>query len=141
MHKTKDTVNLVHIHLTSGAPDYLSYNMDPLRRQAYDKEWPDNKKEITINNDGMFTMNPFTPFEYECQVEDGDVISVISDGINSFRKHDGTVIDWKELVNEFTGYKTTEGQFVLRRMSAFKNKCLKEGIVHSDDISIASIIV
>ena len=52
-----------------------------------------------------------------------------------------TPIAWTDLIDEFTGFKTTEGEFVLRRMSAFKRKCLKEGITHSDDISIGSIVI
>lgn len=74
-------------------------------------------------------------------VESGDIISVISDGINSFRNADSTSIPWENLIDEFTSYKNFEGDFVLRRISAFKRKCAKEGITHYDDISIASIVV
>jgi hypothetical protein len=74
-------------------------------------------------------------------VEEGDVISVITDGINSFRKEDNEVIDWKDLVDEFCGFKNFEGQFVQRRIGAFKRKVNKEKWHHFDDISIASILV
>ena len=50
-------------------------------------------------------------------------------------------IPWTDLVDEFTGFKNFEGEFVQRRIAAFKRKCLKEGITHSDDISIAAIHV
>jgi hypothetical protein len=74
-------------------------------------------------------------------VAEGDVIAVVSDGINSFRKADNTPLAWIELIDEFTGFKTFEGEFVLRRIAAFKRKCLKEGITHSDDISVAAIVI
>lgn len=146
VHRKKDGIVAVHVQLSSGAPDYLSYQLDPLRRQAYDK-LEDNVKEIAIFSEGKLDTSrtgdyhPFDPFIYDTTVNDGDVISVISDGINSFRKANNDSIQWTDLIEEFTSYKTFEGEFVLRRISAFKRKCLKEGITHSDDISVASIIV
>lgn len=146
VHRTKTGVNLVHIHLTSNAPDYLSYQIDPFRMQAYDK-LTDNKKEVTIRIGSQGTvvkttaLKPFEPYTLNVPVEAGDVIAVISDGINSFRKSDYTPIPWEELIEEFTGFKNFEGEFVLRRVSAFKRRCLKEGITHSDDISVAAILV
>lgn len=138
-----------HVQLSSGAPDYLSYELDPLRKQAYEKEFADYVKEVTHYNsanekDKLYKgsdAKAFQPFVGTSQVEPGDVIAVISDGINSFRKANNDPIPWTDLVDEFTGYKTTEGEFVLRRISAFKRKCLKEGITHFDDISISAIVV
>lgn len=140
VHRKKDKINSVHVHLTSGAPDYLSYVLDPFRKKSYDG-LVDNRKEVWTSYNGIWDYKPFEPFIMQCPVEEGDVISVISDGINSFRSSDFTSIPWKELIDEFTSYKNFEGEFVQRRISAFKRKCLKEGISHSDDISIASIIV
>lgn len=143
IHKAKTFVKSIHIQLTSGAPDYLSYLLDSGRMAAY-KAIKDNKKEVVTRVNDVVTTEiyePFKPFIYTCPVEEGDVIAVISDGINSFRRADYTPIPWQDLVVEFTGFKTTEGEFVSRRISAFKRKCLKEGITFSDDISIASIIV
>lgn len=146
IHRTKAGVNTVHINLSSGAPDYLSYNMDPARKQSYHK-LEDNIKNLNLTaggNSSPITMycNPFEPYRLNrVEVEEGDVVSVISDGINSFRASDNTPIPWQNLIDEFTGFKSTEGEFVLRRISAFKRKCLKEGTTHSDDISIASIVI
>ena len=144
VHRKKGTVVSVHVQLTSGAPDYLSYHLDPIRKQAY-LALEDNIKEIIIR-DGTVESHrddygPLNPFIYDTTVEPGDVIAVISDGINSFRKMNNDPIPWTDLIDEFTGYKTFEGEFVLRRVAAFKRKCLKEGITHSDDISCAAIIV
>lgn len=117
----------------------------PQRRQNYDKI-KGNIKQVIILKEGKLNTNrtgdwgPFDPIIFSTQMEEGETISVISDGINSFRKANNDPIPWNELVDEFTGFKTLEGEFALRRIAAFKRKCLKEGITHSDDISIASII-
>lgn len=140
IHKSKDRVDMVHINLTSGAPDYLSYHLDSDRMISYDK-LVDNKKKVWTNMDEPCVYLPFDPYECEFPVEDGDIVAVISDGINSFRKSDDTSLDWKDLVGEFTGFKNFEGEFVQRRLSAFKRKCIKDGMTHGDDISIAAIVV
>jgi serine/threonine protein phosphatase PrpC len=140
VHRNKEGIKMAHIHLTSGAPDYLSYILDYKRIESYNK-LEDNRKEVWTSFNGIHDYKPFVPFTYKCAVEDGDVISVISDGINSFRKADNEAIDWKDLVNEFTEFKNFEGQFVLRRVSAFKRKIAKDNWHHLDDISIASICV
>lgn len=144
VHRKKDSIVSVHVQLSSGAPDYLSYYLDPLRMQAY-LALEDNKKEIIIREGGKESLrddfSPLDPFIYDTTVTEGDVIAVISDGINSFRKMNNDPIPWQDLIEEFTSYKTFEGEFVLRRIAAFKRKCLKEGTTHSDDISVASIIV
>lgn len=140
VHRTKTGIKMEHVHLTSGAPDYLSYSLDKERTAAYNR-LKDNRKELWTSHDGIHDYKPFVPVVYESPVEDGDTISVISDGINSFHKSDNTQIDWKDLVDEFTGFKNFEGQFVLRRLLAFKRKTTKENWHHLDDISVASIVV
>jgi hypothetical protein len=141
IHKNKVRTYSMHVSLSSGAPDYLSYHLDEARMAAY-KKLEDNTKEIEeVFPDQTWTTLPHTPMTIQIPVEEGDIVAVVSDGINSFRKSDNTPIAWKELIDEFAGFKTTEGQFVVRRLSAFKRKCFKEGITHSDDISIASIVV
>jgi hypothetical protein len=143
VHRKKDSIISVHVELSSGAPDYLSYHLDPARKQAY-MGLEDNKKNIIVREGNIVSeriYSPFSPFIYTSDVTDGDVIAVISDGINSFRKSNNDPIPWTDLVDEFTGYKTVEGEFVLRRISAFKRKCVKDGITHSDDISVAAISI
>lgn len=144
IHRKKDGIVAVHIQLSSGAPDYLSYHLDPIRKQQYQR-LEGNVKEVTILKDGKLDTSrtgdylPLDPFVYDVEVEEGDVLAVISDGINSFRKSDNTPISWTDLIDEFTAYKNYEGVFVLRRIAAFKRKCLKDGTTHSDDISVATI--
>jgi hypothetical protein len=144
--KTKDIVHTLHLELEPGAPDYLSYRLDTGRRQSYDSEnVVKHRNDEFRDKDGAkgypTEMKPFEPVVIECDVNPGDIIVVGSDGINSFRKSDGTSIPWNELVDEYIGYKNFAGEFVKRRMGAFKRKCLKEGITHFDDVSVATIVV
>lgn len=147
VHKSGDNVYAVNMHLTSGAPDYLSYHLDPQRLAIY-KGVKGNVKTIEaleITN-GTKTINsgvadPLVPVTLKREVKPGDIVAVISDGINSFRQSDNTDIDWTDLLEEFVGYKNFEGEFAIRRLAAFKRKCLKEGTTHYDDISIAAIVV
>ena len=47
VHRKKDSIVAIHIELSSGAPDYLSYHLDPQRKQAY-AALKENTKEIII---------------------------------------------------------------------------------------------
>src|SRR5512137_2901414 len=49
--RNKEGVGAFHIQLSSGAPDYLSYHLDPVRKQAYDKI-ENNIKQVTILKEG-----------------------------------------------------------------------------------------
>lgn len=144
-HRSGDTMKYVYVELTSGAPDYLSYKLNDARRSLYDTmtETDGEAKLVTVDDGEESTMNifqPFTPVVISTVIKPGDVITLSSDGIGSFRQADNTPIPWTDLIDEFTGYKTTTGIFAKRRLNAFKRKCIKEGITHSDDISVAAIV-
>jgi serine/threonine protein phosphatase PrpC len=148
-HKTAKGLFAAKIELSTGAPDYLSYNLDSERLNLYTRSNEERggvKKLTAIRRfeDGGIDeseLSPFAPVIFEREVSEGDIIAICSDGINSFRKSDDTPISWMGLSEEFIGYKNTTGVFVKRRLNAFKKKCAKEGITHADDISVASIIV
>jgi serine/threonine protein phosphatase PrpC len=140
VHKSKTGTKFFHVGLSSGAPDYLSYHLDNNRMIAYNALM-DNRKTVATSFDGITDYKPFIPINYSATLEEGDVVAVISDGINSFRMADNTPIEWEGLLEEFIGFKNYAGVFVNRRMAAFQRKCLKEGWHHHDDISIAAIVV
>lgn len=145
----KGLIRYWHLHLSKNAPDYLSYHLDSNRKDAYDKM--DNSKEIVYTNynpggsgvcNSVSFTKPFDPFVIQCDVEEGDVIAIISDGIDSFRKSDNTSIDYKDMIDDFTAVgEATAGVFITRRINGLIKKCTKEGWTYRDDISIASIIV
>lgn len=62
------------------------------------------------------------------------LIAVFSDGVTQV---DGT--DWRDVVAELMNFKSTEGDFVKRRMNRFLKDCLKHGKGPIDDISMACI--
>lgn len=118
------------------APDYLSYTLSHQRMEAYCQK-PTVK---LIETDGsLVRVNAFAPVVLELPVQPGDIVALSSDGIDSFRNATNDSIPWQDIAKEFFGYKQTNGVFVNRRLSAFKRHCLKEGISHSDDISVAAI--
>jgi len=62
------------------------------------------------------------------------VIAVFSDGVTQV---DG--MDWRDVVAELMSFKSTEGEFVKRRMNRFLKDCLTCGKGPIDDISMAAI--
>lgn len=154
IHKRANQVRACHIDykvmmdgVEKPAPFYLSYYLNESNSRKYEK-LPGRKivyDGIREGNapwvGGDIDTDKMKPFVFETGVEPGDVIAICSDGINTFRKPDNEPIPWLELVDDYTGFKTTEGVFARRRMNAFKRKCQKELITHSDDISIAAIVV
>jgi serine/threonine protein phosphatase PrpC len=137
--KKKSGIQAFQSHITSGAPDYLSYLLDE-RRMADYNGLENNTKELWTD-EGAVQYPLLQPIILQFGVEVGDVACVISDGINSFRKPDNETIHWRELIPEFTDFKTTSGEFVHRRIAAMKRKHAKELVTHSDDISLAAIVI
>lgn len=147
VYRSKKHVQITHINFPSNAPDYISYKLSKSRMKEYMDMSKTNKDIVVIDRfegmdeeDFIFSESAFTPLVIQREVEEGDTISVISDGINSFGQMNDS-INYLDLIDEFTGFKNTNGEFVKRRINAFKRKCEKENIVHGDDISIASIVI
>lgn len=145
---------VVHVRYTSADPDlsaapyYLSYNLNADRMAMYEatRNSPKMIQEAIqeagkdwqwIDEKVLYA----TPVQSQFNAHPGDVLAVISDGIDSFKSGDGTPIQYLDLIKEFCGYKQTQGVFVKRRLAAFQRRCHKEQISHSDDISIAAIVV
>lgn len=151
-----DLVRAIHIKLTvpvpdtdiiASPPDYLAYELDQERKVRYlAKNVNKTVEDYIFHKDGLDshtekTLPPFAPVIIRNDVDPGDVIAVCSDGIGSFRQPNNDSISWRDLIDDYTGFKTTTGVFVHRHISAFKRKCQKKLITHSDDISIAAIVV
>ncbi len=139
----KGVITLIHVSYPENTPAYLSYYLNQNRKKQYDSE--NFTKTIFSTFVATAPTRSVDPFQKlglsDLTVEAGDVIGVCSDGINSFLKSDNSTINWQEIVPEFFDYKQAQGEFVTRRLNAFKRRCQKEQITHYDDISVASIIV
>jgi hypothetical protein len=157
VHKSRTTLRMVHVSFEPGpddktCPAYLSYYLDKVRLKEYeDIQISKRVFDVSIYIGGQTPtldaieveefVKPFDPVLIKGIVEPGDVVAVISDGVNSFRRSDSSVIEWQDCVNEFVGFKSLEGIFVQRRLSALKRQWMKEQTGHYDDISMAAIVV
>jgi len=150
-HKSKTTLRIIKIDFESPAPAYLSYHLDKLRKAEYEAQTQGSKHmfetslyiqgELRDSIDVESYADSFGESEVKGLVEPGDIIGVMSDGVNTFKKGDSTEINWIEIVKQFTDFKTTEGVFVQRKIAAVKRKMKKELTTHYDDISMAAIVV
>jgi len=66
-------------------------------------------------------------------------ISVLSDGIEYLRKE--KQLSLVEAILQLFPFKSTEGQFVKRRMHEFERHLNKENIIANDDIAMATIVL
>lgn len=134
IYRSKDKKTIRHVHYESNAPMYLS--------QRFILNAPAKAEDLLLTTEqgktSMFTNTAVMEFEFH-NISAGESISICSDGIGDFVHGDGTPMLWGPLVDEFTGFKSLKGVFVERRMQMFLRDCKKNGIVHNDDISIASI--
>lgn len=143
--RAKNNPRLLHVgfevmdgDIKRSAPDYLSYHLSASRKKVY---LTSNVSKKATYGDRVETLHPFAPVCFSCEVESGDFVALSSDGIDSFRTATEVSLTTKEVADEFFGFKNTNGEFVKRRISAFKRQCTKNAIVHGDDISVAAIIV
>ena len=150
-HKTATTLRIIHVEFESNKPAYLSYYLDKVRLKEYEDTVMESKRILDISlylgdsdRDSIEVetfVKPFGPVTFKGLVEEGDIIAVCSDGINSFKKGGTEEISWSVMAREFIDYKTTPGVFVQRRLSWLKRQWVKEQISHYDDISMAAIVV
>ena len=151
-HQTATTIRIVHVDFESNTPAYLSYYLDKLRLKKYEDTVVGSKRVIDISlykpnaNESKDMIEneeyvkPFDSVSFTGLVEDGDIIGVCSDGVNSFKKGDGSDINWQTQIREFIDFKSTVGVFVQRRLGFLKRQWQKNLITHYDDISMAAIV-
>jgi hypothetical protein len=157
VHKSSTTLRMIHVSFEPGpddktCPAYLSYYLDKVRLREYeDIQISKRIFDVSIYIGGQTPpldaieieefVKPFAPAIINVIVEPGDIVAVCSDGVNSFRESDSSVIEWQGCVNEFVGFKSLEGVFVQRRLAALKRQWMKEQVSHYDDIAMAAIVV
>lgn len=144
-----DKVGKVIIHeveYTKNAPYYLSYNIDPKRDEAYH----DLKTEVI--NTVSFSDSELKPtvfkYAYSRRHEIVDMLAnyktilICSDGLKSFYDMNrNELINPMELIQDFTSFKTTKGEFLKRRLLSKKGAISKFEnfkIFHHDDLSIGA---
>lgn len=157
---TKDNVKIIYdIHYSMGAPYYLSYEMSPSKKKAYEDTYGNSiitVKNSIIATDGSVTEtinNPTGGLYSESLYKEAHVPSIkfvilSSDGIGTYQddpkfpKEDGAekkTYSAIEIIPDIAAYKNTAGEFVIRRMQRIKSDMDKNHIVHIDDVSCSSI--
>lgn len=136
------------IDFTNNTPFYLIYNREQYIENLVDEGYEprtyytyyfsgsegSNKREKY--SDGMPYMSSS---EHEGSVLTS--LTVCSDGIKSFQDVDKKPVELINIVPEIIGYKSTDGEFVKKRMFFLKRKAEKNNWSHFDDIGCGTIII
>jgi hypothetical protein len=148
-HKTPTVLRVIKVEFESNAPAYLSYHLDEARKEEY-TETIEGAKRVTDSSIYLANPNdiievvedsdPFEPFSIKGLVEPGDIVGVLSDGVNTFTNNNDDM-DWFDLVRQITEFKSLQGVFVERRLGYLKRQWTKEGITHFDDLSMSAIVI
>jgi len=130
----------------SGAPYYPSYLLRKNGPENYREAFGDPLPVIiktTRAPDGTSTEETLAPnphSRFEVPLADILFVCVCSDGIETFSSPESPdPIPTEEIIGEVTGFKSTAGEFVKRRLLKFQKNCTKRGWSHYDDISCAAI--
>lgn len=155
-HRNSHETTLYSIEFPHGYPAYLSYLLDIERLKGYVKHT--NGQPALLHSyikDGEVTITtpfPFfdlssnewsVPFMCFFPSDEYDVVSLFSDGIDSFdpvgRSMPTPYLETVDFVRDFLSFKGHVGEFVVRRAKRAISKFRDMGYVHSDDFSMAAI--
>lgn len=142
--KSGTTVEVVHVDYESNAPYYLAHRLTDQRREEYFAKFDQPKRLTIVDAAGSRTVE-----EHASKVlslspllsSPGDQIILFSDGVNQFFSSTSEKIDWQVPVEVLSAFKSTNGQFVTRRVQAHQRICKENQITHHDDLSVAAIVV
>lgn len=156
--KTKEdiTMEIILVEYLSGAPNYLSYNLDPVRKKDYFDLYGLKKKISTyfLEPNGVVSNLVIKEDSNDTfYIEDGSCgdyrsISLMSDGVLSFYQllNNGTskteeMIPLNNVLLQLLDFKGFQGEFVDRRLQKFRKDCEKINWFHADDLSLATIFL
>jgi len=117
------------IKYTNSAPYYLSYQLDKQRNASY--------KNMGI----MKYVNDIECHPYNCEIFTEKTINlktvlITTDGISSFLSNEKGILPSKDVVNQLSAFKNTNGAFIQRRCNRMIKDFEKEGYYHLDDFSV-----
>jgi hypothetical protein len=148
--RTKERVIATLLRFAGNAPFYLSYALNAARQQAYLDQHGGRKEVVRVTFDLTGTElsretrretgpDPLAPYAEQFDLEAGDSLALVSDGITQFFASDNTPIAWETLAPKFVDFKRPKGVFVRRRMNFFERENPAAGIRHLDDLSVAAV--
>lgn len=131
---------------SNNTPFYLSYQIDPMRREAFDSLGGQFIHTV-INSDAeplAMEMPPDTRASKWWWASDLDLMLVCSDGISSFLDpENNTMLSVESLIESFTSFKNTNGEFLKRRLLSRRgaiSQLENNGVHHIDDLSIGAML-
>jgi len=118
----------------SNAPFYLNYWFEP---EKYIEQFGTDNLTVKSNGEKM----NFPDNKGSLIYHDSKVITLATDGVESFLIPGQDKLDAVTAMNEFCSYKNYKGEFVQRRCKAALKKFGRtwENISHYDDIAVAAI--
>lgn len=114
------------INYVNNAPEYPVYSIFPDLKTEWEKQFPNNK---IIRTTLCYDNVPYV----------SNVFLVSSDGLDSFVDDKGDKIHHSIVISKILEFKNLNGEFLKRRMIAFRKECKKLGWKNLDDVSVAGV--
>lgn len=128
-----------YINYTNNAPEYPIYSIFPDLKSEWQKQFPNNRMVRTTicydNVDYTSTDNKYKTL----YISKPNVFLISSDGLDSFVDESGNKIHHSTVISKILEFKNLNGEFLKRRMIAFRKECKKLGWKNLDDVSIAGV--
>ncbi len=147
--RRKSGLEIIDIEYTTGAPSYLSYEINHADTENYHLQFGDcppllhrqffrdinNCSETAAINDRYYCG------EISDEMDNPLIsISIFSDGLHSFTEESGAAAITGDMAKIYTSFPHTAGDFVIRRMKKLRRHQKRMGITHYDDLFCGSII-
>jgi hypothetical protein len=140
--ETNGNIAIYRVVYPCGYPKYMSYTWDEFRMNLLsESQRYSYVEQYLVSDTGSFliTDNGCIPSRIDTAMI--GCAAVFTDGVESFTDKEGNKIEAVDIVTELMAFKSTQGEFVTRRMSRFLKDCEKRGWSHYDDLSMAAIVV
>lgn len=127
--KNESRPHYISVDYKHGAPEYLSYNLEPDRHSKYMSQFGNEKIETHNYNTSLLDLD--VRISCACISDDLEWAAVFSDGVSSFQN-----TSTFDIITNLTSFKNLKGKFVKRRAKRFLRECNDR---HEDDISMSAI--
>jgi hypothetical protein len=135
----------------AGAPDYMSYDIEPGRRDGYLDEFGDEHITTIITPDGPHGEYKHSDRHLKLSLlaektHHPSAVILMSDGVQSFYKivqsetsKSTQSIPSQEVYESLLKFKGLQGNFIQRRAKRFRMETLEKGWMNADDVGVAGI--
>lgn len=146
-------IDVFSVAFAASYPLYPSYFLDDARRAQWTAQANNAKtlQQWTLTPGGAANEGETRKSENAVECFSGTAVeyrfaAILSDGVHSFTQTVPTetsrttvAVPVTAVLAELLAFKSSRGQFVERRVAAFRKECLKRGWQHSDDVSLGVI--